>query len=661
MKSWNDILNGKIIIYGTGKNAQKFIENHKDVEIVGVIDRVKFEGDFCGIPILMWRDFEAGMADAIVIASLPKYYDEICKRIIFNCLKFELEIWGKSGECLWKKYVFNRIDKNQIKYYQKTQEQLLKQIDEHEAISFDVFDTLVMRKVLEPVDVFDIVEYKLSEKNIKSDDFKKKRRTSEIEIPNANIYAIYDRLALVYSWTEQEKVIALQEEIESEKAVLVCRKKVVEALKYAVAKGKKVTLISDMYLPEKELREILTSLGIEGYEGLYVSCDYGKGKGNGLFEIYKKNVPTENYLHIGDNHEADFVAAQQSGIDAFEIFSALDMLRASNLNYILIEAEENRFFLGKILASIFNDPFALYETYGVVQLSEISMATCTFWLPCVLKYLNTLSTVVQKGDYKGILFSARDGYYMKQLYEKYYSEEVSKETDLVYFMTSRLLALKATVEEEQDLINISSYLGKQNESAIKKMFQTTEYYEEAERTRRNYLKYFELNDIDLSQKYIICDLISSGTVQGALNHLFDSPLKGVYLKKVQRVNGPDVEVESAIVKGGDTLSGGPVNFLEKVFTAPHPSVVDMNEDGQPVFAKETRMNEELHIIEKIQNSIQDELDDIQETYGKMITITDKFILLLLENYKEFDYTKELDFVNHWTLVDDICGREFSIV
>lgn len=661
MKSWNDILHGKIIIYGTGKNAQRFIENHKDVEIVAVIDRVKFEGDFCGIPILMWSDLEVGMADAVVIASVPKYYDEICKRIIFNCLKYELEIWGKSGECLWKNYLFNRIDKRQIKYFKKTQEQLLRQIDEHEAISFDIFDTLVMRKVLEPVDVFDIVEYKLSERNIKSDNFKKKRRTSEIEISNADIYGIYNRLALVYSWTEQEKEIALQEELESEKAVLVCRKKIVEALKYAVAQGKKVSLISDMYLPEKELREILTSLGIEGYEGLYVSCDYGKGKGSGLFEIYKQNVPAASYLHIGDNHEVDNVAAQLSGINAFEIFSALDMLRASNLNHILIEAEENRFFLGKMLASIFNDPFALHETCGVVQLSEISMATCTFWMPCVLKYLNTLSAVVQKDDYKGILFGARDGYYMKQLYEKYYSEEVPKGTDLVYFMTSRLLALKATIEEEQDLISMSNYLGKQNESALKKMFQTTEYYEEAKRTRRNYLRYFEWNDIDLSQKYVICDLISSGTVQGALNRLFVSPLKGVYLKKVQRVNGPDVEVESAIGEGGDTLSGGPVNFLEKVFTAPHPSVVDMYEDGQPVFAKETRTTEELEIIEKIQNSIQDEFDDVKKTYGKMINITDKCILALLVDYKEFDYTQELDFINHWTLVDDICGREFSIV
>ena len=40
-------------------------------------------------------------------------------------------------------------------------EELAKLIDQYEVISFDIFDTLLMRRVLEPQDVFRLVEYTL--------------------------------------------------------------------------------------------------------------------------------------------------------------------------------------------------------------------------------------------------------------------------------------------------------------------------------------------------------------------------------------------------------------------------------------------------------------------------------------------------------------------
>lgn len=661
MPNWREILKKRILIYGTGINAKQFVEEHEEAQIVGVIDRVKFEGDFCGIPILMWKDVEEGMADAIIIASSPKYYSEICKRIIYICLKMGIKIYGKNGEHLGEKYLLCRGNRKQAAYYQKSKNDLLKQIDKHEAISFDVFDTLVMRKVLEPADVFDLVEKELNEKGITADGFKRKRRTAELEAKGGNIYIIYERLALYYSWTEEEKNTALCQELECEKRVLVQREEMVQVMNYAVKQGKKVSLISDMYIPEKILGELLAELGITGYEKLYVSCDYGKGKGSGLFNIYKNDVVATSYLHIGDNYEADCVSAQKSQIYYYEILSALDMTKVSNLSFVLLEAEENRFFLGKALASIFNDPFALHNTSGIVTFTKVSMAACLFWMPCVIKYLNTLLKTVQEDKYKGILFSARDGYYIYRLFEKYCKPKLSEEIDLVYFYTSRLLALKATIEKEEDLLPVADYLGEQIDSVFKKMFRTSNYCKEAQETRENYLHYFQKNQIDLNQKYIICDLVSSGTVQGALNNLFNVDLKGVYLKEIQRKNRFDVEVESAIKTEDNALWRDPIVFLEKVFTAPHPSIKDMGKAGIPIYAEETRNKEEIRDIECIQKNIQDELEDVQKTFGTSFHITDECLMMILTAYNEFNYAGELNFVNNWKIVDDMSGNVFSVV
>ena len=54
--------NKKILIYGTGKAAKKLISGLKDFTLVGVLDPVHFEGEFCGVPVLVWDDVDAGMA-----------------------------------------------------------------------------------------------------------------------------------------------------------------------------------------------------------------------------------------------------------------------------------------------------------------------------------------------------------------------------------------------------------------------------------------------------------------------------------------------------------------------------------------------------------------------------------------------------------------------
>lgn len=62
-------------------------------------------------------------------------------------------------------------------------------------------------------------------------------------------------------------------ELAVEREVLIPRKDMVEIFRACVAQGKKVFLVSDMYLTAQMLAPILEENGIAGYQGIYISCD----------------------------------------------------------------------------------------------------------------------------------------------------------------------------------------------------------------------------------------------------------------------------------------------------------------------------------------------------------------------------------------------------
>ena len=57
----------------------------------------------------------------------------------------------------------------------KNTDELLQIVDEYDAVSFDIFDTLIMRKTLLPEDVFAIAEQKLAGRS--------EEHTSELQSP----------------------------------------------------------------------------------------------------------------------------------------------------------------------------------------------------------------------------------------------------------------------------------------------------------------------------------------------------------------------------------------------------------------------------------------------------------------------------------------------
>ena len=194
MNKFQQFKEKKILIYGTGKIAARLIESLSGFHIIGVIDRVYAEGYFEGIPILTWDDIKRNMADIIILGASKVNYQSIFERIQYRCIALGINIYGENGRNLMKDYQMKYMESSHMRYFQKNGDELKGIIDSYDAISFDLFDTLIMRKVLEPTDIFAIVEEKLKCKKIQVADFKKKRRTAEIQFHNPKISQIYDRL-----------------------------------------------------------------------------------------------------------------------------------------------------------------------------------------------------------------------------------------------------------------------------------------------------------------------------------------------------------------------------------------------------------------------------------------------------------------------------------
>lgn len=197
-------------------------------------------------------------------------------------------------------------------------------INKSEVISFDIFDTLIERTVLSPQDVFLIVgQTVLGEADAQKFlvDRTQAERTARQNAMNGEVTLdeIYACLPAAYeNKKENLKLAEIQTELDC------CRRKnsMADVYQYAIASGKGVYLISDMYLPLEIIKRMLSKCGISGYKNCYVSCEQQCNKITG--ELFKKvisenKIDSSRMIHIGDSIQADFRGAKRARIKALLI------------------------------------------------------------------------------------------------------------------------------------------------------------------------------------------------------------------------------------------------------------------------------------------------------------------------------------------------------
>lgn len=510
-------------------------------------------------------------------------------------------------------------------------------IEQYDAISFDVWDTLITRAVLIPEDVFSIVENRARELSLEISDFRKHRHDAVFQVTcaNPNIFEIYNALQVATGISDavKEKLIRLELQVESE--VIMPRREMIEILEYAFEINKQVSLITDMYLPESIMKEFLRQTGIWKYSHLLVSCDYRQLKQETLFSIYKEKVHAKRYLHIGDNPDSDIRAAQEWGIDTAFVKSGYRLLEESAFSniYKRMKSHNARCMAGLFCARIFNSPFT--------KIAKVKISCCEdigwlFIAPLISVFMHWLKKELTKGNYAGILFSSRDGFLPWKLYlQMQKTRKKDKLPESIYFLTSRALCTLVGIEDNNDIGWLAEIKFNGSEQDILKyrfclenkdilptpvsgingmkeyvMLHRDKIVNRALELRKNYLVYMDKLGIKPGTKYAMFDFVSSGTCQYYLTRFISYVIEGKYFcRSVTEDGRAKLQIDSLYVNEGiekaDSILFKNYRCLETIMTSLTPALRYIDKDLNAIYDEETRSKEELQFIEEIHKAIEE--------------------------------------------------------
>lgn len=458
---FSEIKNKRVAIYGMGRRSATLLPGITDFNIVGVLDRDESNvgKELCGIKVISIKDVSTD-ADVIIINSDPSNYEIIYKRIAKDVI---VPVYYADGRlaCLSDK----DTSYEQNEYWQSSYQELKDKIDKVEVVSFDIFDTLIMRKIFSPEDVFRLLEEKVRV------ELKLDCEIANVRAQAASMCGSYATINEIYQYIKQQTnlidkniidIMQLEKDIDID--LCITRRDIADLYEYCLTCGKEVYLISDMYYTLQDIKRILDKCGVKvpDDEHIWISCEKKADKVSGsLWEKYSKLVSKDiRCLHIGDNKTGDAKNPVIYGIDSYYIMSAKDMLMKSSISELAssVNTVSDSICLGLVAAKLFNSPFALCSTNGKVSYDDSEIYGYCVYGPLLEKFLIWLYYNSRKDGIDKLLFFARDGYFLEKDY-KVVSELLNDgyEQDWCYLPISRRLIYMATMENEDDFKRVVAF------------------------------------------------------------------------------------------------------------------------------------------------------------------------------------------------------------
>lgn len=614
--------NMKIAIYGLSETTQKvLVEIGCEANVVGLLDGYCSSGNLYGTPIISLEQAIEEQVKLILVAARPGSCRAIARRIGGTCREQQIALFDVRGNdlCDVRRVVYDFQETSGI-----TRKELLRQIEEYDAVSFDLFDTLIMRRVLFPTDVFELVDDRLRQHGIIIEDFSTRRMASEKELSKGRaprLTEIYSHMKNTYhiAEIEPEQLAVLEWEIDC--GLVIPRRDVCEIFAMLVARGKQVFVVSDSYYDEKQITGIMKKCGITGYTGLFISCEYGTGKTQVLFQKYRQETKAKRYLHIGDDVTADVEHAESNKIASCRLYSGLDLLELAGYMGVwdYTDSLSDRIRIGMFVSRVFNSPFQ-FETkerrIGVDTAYDIGYV---FFAPMICDFVLWFRDQVGELHLKNIFFCARDGYLIKQLYD-----ELCNSLSSIYFLTSRTSAIRAGMENEEDICyvgemkfsgSLSGQLEKRFGIHVDETDERTElldYKEEilkrSAESRKNYRVYLDKQKLEEGDAAFF-DFVAKGTTQMYMGRLLARHLKGIYFLRLEeeQMRGKNLDIISFYNDSEKNTSAIFQDYyiLETMLTAPMPSVREFNENGNPIYEKETRGESDIRCFQEAQEGIRE--------------------------------------------------------
>lgn len=333
------------------------------------------------------------------------------------------------------------IIRNNIQIYSESSEsrrddeyRLMKKLIGYDVISFDIFDTILLRPFSEPSSLFILLQ-KLNNiinfERIRADAAKKVyERNKANGIKEITIREIYDEIE---NKTGIPCELGIEREEKCEYDLCFANGYIKRVIELLIEQGKTIVLTSDMYLSQEFIEKLLKKNNIKGFERIYLSSSYGYGKKEGLFKQLKNDYAGKTIIHVGDDKVKDFESPKEEQIEAY-------LYR--NVNWIGKEKRTNDIskLIGSAYKGIVNShllcgdkKYTLQYEYGFVNGGIY-----------IFGFVNWIKQMVEEKGIDKVLFVARDGYILNKVYQ-----EILKKNNSEYVFWSRVAGLRITAKYDK--------------------------------------------------------------------------------------------------------------------------------------------------------------------------------------------------------------------
>ena len=347
--------------------------------------------------------------------------------------------------------------------------------------------------------------------------------------------------------------------------------------------------------------------------------------------------------------------ASKAGMETFRVYSGEELLNAvGNMGMEPhMDSLAERLKIGMLVAKLFNDPFQFDAKKRKIELRNAYDIGYLLCAPIIADFVLWFREQVRAYEIPNIWFCARDGYLLQKLYHI-----LDDTKDSVYFMTSRMAAIRAGMMDEGDLSYVDSmkYSGTTEENLKRRFGLDAEYIEvvnekasgllrykdgilkKAVYERENYKKYISTLKIEAGA-IAFFDFVAKGTTQMYVQRLVEQSFKGLYFLQLEPEFMSDKGLEIEPFYGADEMETSRIydNYyiLETILTAPHPGICGFDNRGMPMFAEEIRTEKDIKCFSRAQEGIIDYfqryLELLPESMRKQSKELDEVLLGLFAN------------------------------
>lgn len=572
-------------------------------------------------------------------------------------------------------------------------------------LSLDCFDTLLWRKTATPGDNFYDMQNSPTFASIgmtaklRAVGEKRARQKMQIDygITEVKLKDIY--LGSYPDLTDDQLNALAQEEIAAEIATCYAFPPVVDLIRQAHKRGMKIIIVSDTYLQEKELRQLLDACMppdiMPMIMKIFCSCDHGYSKNRGLFkkvfaEIYEK---PNAIFHLGDNGVADYSAPQALGVHAVHLLH--NEKKVGNL--IRMQALASGFidpairykrslvnpFLGMYASSAFSadNPESMV---GYLSAGPIMYAFASYICDAVKKmesegkrpklcflmrdaYLPYLACNAMAGKEMGkCVFVSRFASYASSFYTKDDVDKYMYETSTslrFYDMCIQLLLPEKIAAEISDKAArktkpIQAFIELVRQKKIMNLILSNS------KDYRKRLKQHLINEVGVQpdDTLVFIDLGYGGTAQLKLEPMFRNEMNvdivGLYLIALRI---PDWDKNRSGLLDPSNCDDrilhmlvAYIALLEQLCTSNSKSVIDYDEKGNPIYSKTSVSKAQHGKLEKIQaecirfiHEAKQFFKDANTTVSPRVlrdfTLAELTRLLFLPTQTDLEYLKSFEF------------------